>query len=424
MKLKESIKNWTHDEVLEAAADALDIPRSLFEDARGRYEAIGNWLDREGSSLAQYSPRISPQGSFLLGTVIRPLSDGDEYDVDLVCRLEASKADFTQKQLKDAVGVELEAYVKANNMKKPLEPGRRCWTLNYADGARFHMDVLPAVPDADTYKRRLAEHGHYGLGAMGELVDNALAITDNTLPQYEMQTDDWPVSNPFGYAAWFRSRMADQLNARKKLLKERQRITASVDQIPDSQVKTPLQRAVQLLKRHRDFMFADDPDDKPISIIISTLAARAYQNEGSLSEALGNILMNMAEFIEVRDGVVWVENPVNPYPMENFADKWEEVPKRRENFYRWLEAAQSEFGAYIRGSMAKNMPVELRKRLGESLMEDVLGTAAMATGAPTIQTGGKTGLERAEAAARKINERGGAQSRPWAMYDESKKGSR
>ena len=32
-------------------------------------------------------------------------------------------------------------------MKEP-EEGRRCWTQDYADGAQFHMDTLPALSDA------------------------------------------------------------------------------------------------------------------------------------------------------------------------------------------------------------------------------------------------------------------------------------
>ena len=36
----------THDDILEAMADALDIPPSQFEEAKSRYEAIGKWLDR------------------------------------------------------------------------------------------------------------------------------------------------------------------------------------------------------------------------------------------------------------------------------------------------------------------------------------------------------------------------------------------
>jgi hypothetical protein len=33
-------------------ADALDIPPSKFEEAKSRYEAIGNWLDRAESTLS------------------------------------------------------------------------------------------------------------------------------------------------------------------------------------------------------------------------------------------------------------------------------------------------------------------------------------------------------------------------------------
>ena len=59
----------THDDVLEEIADALDIPPSKFEEAKDRYESIGDWLGRDESTLFAYEPAISPQGSFLLGTV-------------------------------------------------------------------------------------------------------------------------------------------------------------------------------------------------------------------------------------------------------------------------------------------------------------------------------------------------------------------
>lgn len=56
-------------------------------------------------------------------------------------------------------------------------------------------------------------------------------------------------------------------------------LAESVRAVPKYQSnKTPLQRAVQILKRHRDIMFAGD-EDKPVSIIITTLAAKAYQEK-------------------------------------------------------------------------------------------------------------------------------------------------
>ena len=68
-------------------------------------------------------------------------------------------------------------------------------------------------------------------------------------------------------------------------------------------MKTPLQRAIQILKRHRDVWFnknrsAYDEKAKPSSIIITTLAAHAYYNEGDLQQTLLKILTQMPHYIE------------------------------------------------------------------------------------------------------------------------------
>ena len=71
-------------------------------------------------------------------------------------------------------------------------------------------------------------------------------------------------------------------STQKRLLLEREgAIYSSVDDVPDALIRTPLQRAIQILKRHRDMRFLEHKCEeyKPISIIITTLAASAYQNE-------------------------------------------------------------------------------------------------------------------------------------------------
>ena len=115
---------------------------------------------------------------------------------------------------------------------------------------------------------------------------------------------------------------------------------ASVEEIEDYEVRTPLQRAIQLLKRHRDVSYNGD-DDKPISIIITTLAAKAYDNEADLYGAILKIVPGMRMHIESRDGIWWVENPVNP--LENFADKWQESPRKAEIFFKWLDAVEAQY---------------------------------------------------------------------------------
>ena len=85
--------------LLKVIAEALDIPESYFEQAKKRYESIGEWLERDGSEVALYRPEIYPQGSFRLGTVTRPISERDEYDLDLVSELSLDKGSITQQML-------------------------------------------------------------------------------------------------------------------------------------------------------------------------------------------------------------------------------------------------------------------------------------------------------------------------------------
>ena len=86
-------------------------------------------------------------------------------------------------------------------------------------------------------------------------------------------------------------------------------------------------------------MFADDPAGiAPISIILTTLAARAYNGSAGVFDALREILQHMDEYVENRDGVWHIENPV--MPGENFADKWEMEPKKADAFFEWLSAAR------------------------------------------------------------------------------------
>ena len=73
---------------------------------------------------------------------------------------------------------------------------------------------------------------------------------------------------------------------------------AKVGNVPAyKEKKSPLQRVVQILKRHRDLMFNGD-ESKPISIIITTLAARAYNKETDVLDALVNVVNSMERYIE------------------------------------------------------------------------------------------------------------------------------
>ena len=121
-------------------------------------------------------------------------------------------------------------------------------------------------------------------------------------------------------------------------------LNESVKPIPTFQKERfPLQRVVQILKRHRDMLYQDKSEKerkcKPISIIITTLASHAYKGETTILEALSNVINSMHEYIEdynpnTGEKEKWVSNPINS--LENFADKWKEFPERQTHFYDWL----------------------------------------------------------------------------------------
>ena len=354
--------------LFEAIAEALDISENHYIQAVKRYESIGKWLERDESIVTCYNPEIYPQGSFLLGTVTRPISGNEEYDIDLVSELDLQKTEISQERLKYLIGCEIKLYARANNMNSRPEESRRCWTLKYADGAQFHMDILPAIPDAEIFKLHLKSKGH----SPSSLSDFAIAITDNTLPNYDRIDPDWPRSNPRGYAEWFRHRMEIQFKAIRQSLAESIRLR--VEEVPEYKVKTPLQRVVQILKRHRDIWFdknqsAYDAEAKPISIIITTLAAHAYNNENDLQQALLKIVAEMpCHIVDDSNGVTIISNPVNP--LENFADKWQEYPIRKACFMDWLQQAQLDLTRALELNNVQSVGESLRSCLGERVINE------------------------------------------------------
>ncbi|WP_114193296.1 nucleotidyltransferase domain-containing protein [Edaphovirga cremea] len=323
------------EDYLTALADELAISESRYEQARRSYVSLGDWLHRSDSTVAEYNPQVYVQGSFRLGTAIRPLNDEEEYDVDSVCLLQSlGTKDLTQRELKALVGSEIKAYHKAQSMVKPVREGRRCWVLDYADGAQFHMDIVPSIPNA-ARQRLLLEARGMDL----KWSETAMVITDIESPVYQELSDNWQRSNPKGYAEWFKQRMGEVFERRRRMLAES--IKASVEDIPDYKIRTPLQSAIMILKRHRDGMFEGRYDERPISIIITTLAAHSYNGEEKISDALYSILSRMNHFIEHDGHHCIIRNPSDP--LENFADKWPKHPEREAAFFEWLRQARQDF---------------------------------------------------------------------------------
>ena len=177
---------------LEKLADTLDVPETRYASSIRSYNSIGAWLNRPESALAQLGTNVYSQGSFRLGTVIRPVLGGEVYDLDIVCEVKTGKSQTSQHDLKQLVGSELRSYAAAHNMERP-EQGQYCWTLAYSDEARFSVDVLPSLPDG-LNQRLLLE----ARSLSADWVDSAIGITNQHHTNYHSISDEWPISNPTG----------------------------------------------------------------------------------------------------------------------------------------------------------------------------------------------------------------------------------
>ncbi len=298
------------DLILRKIVAEISITPAMIERAVRSYEAVGKWI---GEGI-DYDTRISPQGSMNLGTTIKPISDKDDYDIDLVCLLEDG-ASLPAERVKNLVGDRLKEHEIYRGKIAEEGEGKRCWKMQYD---AFHMDILPCVPKSfylEPYYTDIRLTHKLGTG---------------------LYTDKY--SNPYGYRQWFENRMKEILHEEKRAYAIRNNL--EIDAVPTFRVKTPLQMAIQLLKRHRDILFEKNSDDAPISIIITTLAAKAYSGQKDLYGTLCGVLDHMADYIEVRGHTYWIENPV--MAEENFADKWAQHPERRTAFYTWLKTARKE----------------------------------------------------------------------------------
>lgn len=394
-----------YDQILENLSDKLDIPPRKYQKAVQRYREVGNWLKDGNCDGSEGNTPISLQGSFRLGTVVRPIRKGEEsdYDIDMVCRLLMEKRSTIPEKIKTIVGDRL----KDNDVYKRMldHEGRRCWTLNYAeeDGVGFHLDVLPSTAEDPTTVLTITSSG-----VASDMARQAIAITEKK----GSGEFSWNTSNPSGYAEWFdKVKMPIfekiQMSQRRLLFQSNQDIFSKIDDVPDPLVKTPLQRSIQILKRHRDLRFVGHEweTDKPISIILTTLAANLYQQQEDVYSTLRDFIEQLDEqarllqpgflanknlpdmqFMKKKaDGTWYIPNPVNP--AENFADRWHENDHRKARaFFQWVSWVRTDLVELLNQGDISKIVKSLQQSFGERIIVES-AKGIYVSGAPAIVVG-------------------------------------
>ncbi|GFO57346.1 nucleotidyltransferase [Geomonas sp. Red276] len=333
--------------VLEAVCRGLELTETQYQLAKDRYETIGVWL-AEAENIFLRSCKIYPQGSMSLGTSVRPIGRS-EYDVDLICHVPHLSLNSSPDYLKRLVGDRL-----TENGRYSIEEKGRCWRINYAN--EFHLDITPSIRNPNC-------------------TNGGECVPDKTLLE-------WKPSNPKGYQAWFeeRAELQPEFVAQKAMLFENAEMRAAVEPFPFNEpIKGYLKRCIQLCKHHRDKHFIADPTIAPISVIITTLAAKSYQYivahkvyENDL-DVLLDVIRYMPFFIEQQKSFgkkhyyIWNETTAG----ENFAEKWNENEALANAFYEWQATALKQL---------ELLPFEdgmdsLQKALNLSFSESIVASA-------------------------------------------------
>lgn len=193
----------------------------------------------------------------------------------------------------------------SDRYSEKLEEGKRCWTIEYAESSNYHMDILPTMK-SNTYS---------------ETKELIMTHKEDENSDYEFRQ-----TNPEAYYDWFVKRMEEE---KKKLTEEYAvRNKLEIIDVPEYKIKTTLQIAIELLKRYRDIKFQNNPDVKPISIILTTLMAKIYTGKESVYELIEKFSKKYELYLEKdENGNILVKNPVNEN--ENFADKWQIYSERK-----------------------------------------------------------------------------------------------
>jgi hypothetical protein len=299
---------------LDFALQSLDIPRELQERATAVYDALGKFVHAYDAAAGRREPEFYPQGSAALGTATMD----DDWDIDAVYQRQLARASITQEVLKSQAGEMLLAFQADQRRRGQPVPRiverNRCWRLVYPG---FHVDALPAIPED-----------------LDDESSTRLLIADRD-PEVRL----WIVTDPKGYIAWFIARMGDVFERERRMLAEAS--ARAMEQVPVWEVKTVLQRAVQFMRRHRDESYGEqDRDLRPCSMLITTVAGRAYRGEGTIPEALRTIASAFSDpsIVEMRDGELWVPNPTNED--ENLARAFVGDSRRLARFQLWVRRFQ------------------------------------------------------------------------------------
>lgn len=292
------------EELLARIAQELQLDNTRIERMESAYNAVYDLLKKDEKFFEGLDVEIYAQGSKRIGTTVKPIN-GEDFDLDTVLHIYDIYSKHNPTEIYNALVrvIENDGYYKTICQKKD-----RCVRLNYKSD--FHMDILPACMKNNFDKEKIA------------------------IPEKLLQS--WSSGNPRGFADWFleiaNSAQTSILKRYSDMLFEAK---VESEPLPDElYIKTPLQRAVQLIKRHRDIYYQNKK--YPVSsIVLTTLIAKFYNREDSIFDTIDNVISEIKNsyLTAVNSNLRFkVFNPVDEN--EDFTDSWKS--ENYQSFYGFI----------------------------------------------------------------------------------------
>lgn len=337
------------ERILESMLSRLELTPEQLSRAEKAYTRIAEHIANE-LDMPQNEVHIVPQGSMRTRTTVRPRGNSN-FDLDIVVKLTGhNEQRLTYKALFDAVGGALQ---KLPESAGDVTPKNRCWRVQMPR-EDFYFDVTPAIPDEQ------------------RLTGAALKVPDN-------RRKGWVPSNPEEFAKAVELVAAKRFDFQQQRAQQFVEARKQVDPLPTQPVPLDdiLRRVIQVMKLHRDNFYwnatEEEKERQPISVIIVTLAMRAFddlvtnrnhQMRSNIEVAL-EVIENMPRFIEKKNGMFRVSNPA--LPSENFAERWNEFnSKRADEFYRWHGALIRSVELLFEGDETPDNKEKLRSAFGQT----------------------------------------------------------
>ena len=244
----------------ELLRDEVNLNQSRLDRLNTSVQAVNGHLK---DNLTGYQ-KMERQGSYALGTLIKPVDKNDEYDADIQIVMNPNP----NWQAKDYVNAIYSALKQNHNYADKLRLKTRCVTIDYAGD--YHLDVVPRVT---------SQGRHY----VCNQADNKFEPTDGT-----------------GYRDWFN---------------EKNRITGG-----------NLKRVVRLLKYLRDHK--NNYTAKSILLTTLAGVTIRTSDEGmeavsTVSDTLVTVLTRMDDILQRNPVMPVIQNPV--LPTENFNRHWDQA---------------------------------------------------------------------------------------------------